>query len=176
MSVLLGFIKNSSIVYFEILNSSFIFSISIFNFSSKPSCKDCRASISPWTVFISLLSFKALLTPLELVATFETIAVLLDFPKKAPKIDVPIDMILFVVALRESCSSFFNFSKSFDIFCSKIVFSFSNFCFRFSIFSSICSFNLSCILILKSSKLSYCFDDIFKVSFLYRVNLKFLYT
>ena len=108
MSVLLGFIKNSSIVYFEILNSSFIFSISIFNFSSKPSCKDCRSSISPWTVFISLLSFKALLTPLELVATFETIAVLLDFPKKAPKIDVPIDMILFVVALAASCSSFSN--------------------------------------------------------------------
>ena len=86
MSVLLGFIKNSSIVYFEILNSSFIFFLFQFLTFLPNHLVKIVEHLFPLNGFISLLSFKAFFTPLELVATFETIAVLLDFPKKPLKL------------------------------------------------------------------------------------------
>ena len=111
------------------------------------------------------------MAPFALEATFPKVEAVVDFPKKAPKSEVPIEIIAsVVVALAWSCS-FSNLSKSLFNLSSIESFVFENFSCKLSTCSSIFSFNLSWILILKSVRLSFCFEMIFKSSFLYKDSL-----
>jgi hypothetical protein len=96
---------------------------------------------------------------LALVATFPIFVLeTIDLPKNAPKRDVPIAIRVSVVVALACASSFSNLSYKDSSFFSNLSSCFSNFSCSFSTSSSIASFNLSCNLILKSSKLSSCFE------------------